>query len=165
MLYVPCTLANQNTRTLFTSKAGLDHAKDLVSSYKQGKIQSMTPELWQAKKIVDSTLHPGKSFWLARTLVITNIDRHWRTCFSPLPHVILRPVEFGRDSWYAHPKSLNHGHSRLANYQPIAQRRHQFVKRKQVIAHLDLDHGPVILSRCWRKLQCRSRSECSRTET
>ncbi|KAF4547555.1 Tricarboxylate carrier-like protein [Elsinoe fawcettii] len=45
-------------RTLFTSQAGLEHAKSLVSSYKQGKIQHMTPDLWEAKKIVDSTLHP-----------------------------------------------------------------------------------------------------------
>ena len=46
-------------RTLFTSSLGLEHAKALVTSYKQGKVQAMTPELWQAKKIVDSTLHPG----------------------------------------------------------------------------------------------------------
>ncbi|KAG9600798.1 sideroflexin-5, partial [Aureobasidium melanogenum] len=45
-------------RTLFTSSAGLEHAKDLVTSYKQGKIQSMTPELWKAKKVIDATLHP-----------------------------------------------------------------------------------------------------------
>jgi hypothetical protein len=48
-----------NNRTLFTSSAGLEHAKDLVTSYKQGKIQSMTPELWKAKKVIDATLHPG----------------------------------------------------------------------------------------------------------
>lgn len=30
----------------------------MVSSYKRGEQRSMTPELWQAKKIVDSTLHP-----------------------------------------------------------------------------------------------------------
>ncbi|KAJ9667199.1 Sideroflexin FSF1 [Coniosporium apollinis] len=45
-------------RTLFTSKAALEHAKQLVSSYKQGKIRDITPELWKAKKIIDSTLHP-----------------------------------------------------------------------------------------------------------
>ncbi|ORY13859.1 sideroflexin-5 [Clohesyomyces aquaticus] len=45
-------------RTLLTSSAGLEHAKQLVTSYKQGKIQDMTPELWTAKKIIDSTLHP-----------------------------------------------------------------------------------------------------------
>ncbi|KAI9806584.1 MAG: hypothetical protein M1825_006040 [Sarcosagium campestre] len=45
-------------RTLFVSKSGLEHAKTLVSSYKQGQISQMTPELWSAKKIVDSTLHP-----------------------------------------------------------------------------------------------------------
>ncbi|KAK4505787.1 hypothetical protein PRZ48_003752 [Zasmidium cellare] len=45
-------------RTLFTSKTGLEHAKSLITQYKQGKIREMTPELWKAKKIVDSTLHP-----------------------------------------------------------------------------------------------------------
>ncbi|KAI4086235.1 MAG: hypothetical protein LQ344_007727 [Seirophora lacunosa] len=45
-------------RTLFVSDAGLENAKGLVSSYKQGQVQSMTPDLWKAKKIVDSTLHP-----------------------------------------------------------------------------------------------------------
>ncbi|KAF2148271.1 mitochondrial transporter fsf1 [Myriangium duriaei CBS 260.36] len=45
-------------RTLFTSTAGLEHAKSLIISYKQGKLHAMTPELWQAKKTVDSTLHP-----------------------------------------------------------------------------------------------------------
>lgn len=29
-----------------------------MTQYKQGQLPSMTPELWQAKKIVDSTLHP-----------------------------------------------------------------------------------------------------------
>ncbi|KAL2112677.1 hypothetical protein VUR80DRAFT_6833 [Thermomyces stellatus] len=45
-------------RTLFAGKAGLERAKELVVDYKQGRIQQMTPQLWQAKKIVDSTLHP-----------------------------------------------------------------------------------------------------------
>ncbi|KAI4236684.1 MAG: hypothetical protein LQ352_007983 [Teloschistes flavicans] len=45
-------------RTLFVSSAGLESAKSLVSAYKQGHVQTMTPELWRAKKTVDSTLHP-----------------------------------------------------------------------------------------------------------
>ncbi|USW53429.1 Putative tricarboxylate/iron carrier [Septoria linicola] len=45
-------------RTLFTSSTGLENAKTLITQYKQGKIQQMTPELWTAKKVVDSTLHP-----------------------------------------------------------------------------------------------------------
>jgi len=49
-----------NGRTLFVSSTGLENAKNLLSAYKQGQIKSMTPELWKAKKIVDSTLHPGK---------------------------------------------------------------------------------------------------------
>ena len=30
-----------------------------MAEYKLGKRNGMTPELWQAKKVVDSTLHPG----------------------------------------------------------------------------------------------------------
>ncbi|KAK5110443.1 putative alpha-isopropylmalate carrier [Meristemomyces frigidus] len=45
-------------RTLFTSSQGLQQAKDLLVQYKKGSIQHMTPELWTAKKVVDSTLHP-----------------------------------------------------------------------------------------------------------
>ncbi|KAE9965858.1 hypothetical protein EG328_009327 [Venturia inaequalis] len=44
--------------TLFTTNAGLENAKQLVSAYKQGKIRDMNKELWTAKKIIDSTLHP-----------------------------------------------------------------------------------------------------------
>ncbi|OCT50190.1 putative transport protein fsf1 [Cladophialophora carrionii] len=45
-------------RTLFVSSSGLENAKKLVTSYKTGQAKVMTPEIWQAKKIVDSTLHP-----------------------------------------------------------------------------------------------------------
>ncbi|RII12866.1 sideroflexin-5 [Alternaria sp. MG1] len=46
-------------RTLLTSSASLENAKKLVTAYKTGKIPDMTPELWNAKKIIDSTIHPG----------------------------------------------------------------------------------------------------------
>ncbi|KAI0425318.1 Tricarboxylate/iron carrier [Xylaria sp. FL1042] len=45
-------------RTLFVGKDGLDRAKKLVTAYKQGETTKITPELWNAKKIIDSTLHP-----------------------------------------------------------------------------------------------------------
>lgn len=45
--------------TLFAGAAGLENAKQLVARYKQGELTEMTPELWKAKKIVDSTIHPG----------------------------------------------------------------------------------------------------------
>ena len=48
-------------RTLFVSAAGLENAKKLVTSYKTGEAKVMTPEIWNAKKVVDSTLHPGKT--------------------------------------------------------------------------------------------------------
>lgn len=44
---------------LLVSSSGLEQAKRLISSYKQNHIADMTPELWRAKKVVDSTLHPG----------------------------------------------------------------------------------------------------------
>lgn len=53
-------------RTLLTGSSGLEHAKGLVSAYKQGKIAHMTPELWTAKKVIDSTLHPGALLLLLR---------------------------------------------------------------------------------------------------
>lgn len=46
-------------RTLLVGGAGLENAKSLIKAYKQGEIREMRPELWNAKKIVDSTLHPG----------------------------------------------------------------------------------------------------------
>ena len=56
-------------RTLLVNQQGLEHAKNLVAAYKQGKIRDMNAELWKAKKIVDSTLHPGwycKWHWTRR---------------------------------------------------------------------------------------------------
>ncbi|KAJ5725056.1 Tricarboxylate/iron carrier [Penicillium malachiteum] len=45
-------------RTLLAGSAGLESAKGLIAQYKQNKIPAMTPDLWQAKKVVDATLHP-----------------------------------------------------------------------------------------------------------
>lgn len=54
------TSANHgDDRTLFTSSAGLEKAKSMITDYKQGRTAEMTPELWTAKKTIDSTLHPG----------------------------------------------------------------------------------------------------------
>lgn len=47
-------------RTLLVSSTGLEQSKSLIGRYKQGDIKDMTPDLWHAKKVVDSTLHPGK---------------------------------------------------------------------------------------------------------
>lgn len=46
-------------RTLLAGSSGLEAAKRLVTEFKTGKLERMTPELWHAKKVVDSTLHPG----------------------------------------------------------------------------------------------------------
>lgn len=43
---------------LLTTTASLNEAKKLISEYKNGVQTTMTPELWHAKKILDSTVHP-----------------------------------------------------------------------------------------------------------
>jgi hypothetical protein len=46
-------------RTLLATSKDLDYSKALLTKYKTGEIKEMNEELWRAKKIVDSTLHPG----------------------------------------------------------------------------------------------------------
>lgn len=48
-------------RTLLVGKTGLEQAKQAIMLYKQGHTKEITPDLWKAKKVVDSTLHPGLS--------------------------------------------------------------------------------------------------------
>ncbi|KAK9452180.1 Tricarboxylate/iron carrier [Limtongia smithiae] len=43
---------------LLVTKKDLDESTALVSKYKNGEISKMTPQLWHAKKVLDSTLHP-----------------------------------------------------------------------------------------------------------
>ncbi|OBT55730.1 hypothetical protein VE04_03921, partial [Pseudogymnoascus sp. 24MN13] len=45
-------------RMLLISKKGLEDSKELIASYKLGKVAHMSPELWHAKKVVDATIHP-----------------------------------------------------------------------------------------------------------
>ncbi|KAH6636063.1 Tricarboxylate/iron carrier [Chaetomium tenue] len=52
------TMGITDPSTLLVGSAGLEQAKNALIAYKQGHVNSMTPELWRAKKIVDSTLHP-----------------------------------------------------------------------------------------------------------
>lgn len=43
---------------LLNTKKDVEHAKRLIWDYANGVIPSMTPELWKAKRILDSQLHP-----------------------------------------------------------------------------------------------------------
>lgn len=93
---------------MFVSSAGLDKAKQLVSAYKQNHVPAMTSELWHAKKVVDSTLHPGSytssPFPFLRSHS-TDRSRHRRAGLPPLPHVQLCPVQLGRHCGYAYARS------------------------------------------------------------
>jgi hypothetical protein len=52
-------LTIEQTRTLLASTQALNQARDLLISYKTGNIKEMNDDLWKAKKLVDSTIHPG----------------------------------------------------------------------------------------------------------
>ncbi|GMG39624.1 unnamed protein product [Ambrosiozyma monospora] len=52
-----CAEISDPTMLLSTSK-DIEHAKRLIWDYKNGVIPEMTPELWRAKKILDSSIHP-----------------------------------------------------------------------------------------------------------
>lgn len=67
--------ADYGHSTLFTTNAGLENAKQLISAYKQGKIRDMNKELWTAKKIIDSTLHPGTAVYFRTEHSPTNAIR------------------------------------------------------------------------------------------
>lgn len=79
--------------TLFAGTTGLEKAKRLVTEYKTGKIEHMNPELWRAKKIVDSTLHPGTGPYargetytlLERALTNVQIRESRCSCLSACP--------------------------------------------------------------------------------
>ena len=64
-------------RTLFVTSSGLENAKRLITKYKIGEIKAMTPELWWAKKVVDSTLHPGGCLSTQSTILLSATFRLW----------------------------------------------------------------------------------------
>jgi tricarboxylate carrier len=43
---------------LFTTSKHLGDAKKLISDYRNGQFKELTPEFWNAKKVLDSTVHP-----------------------------------------------------------------------------------------------------------
>jgi hypothetical protein len=88
---------------LFVSSSGLENAKKAITAYKKGDVKEMSPELWRAKQIVDSTLHPGTSFVLQGYTDIANVvHRHRRASVSPIPNVQLRPLEPRRHGRHAY---------------------------------------------------------------
>jgi hypothetical protein len=109
-------------RTLLVSKDGLEHAKSLIASYKLGKIQQMNSELWQAKKVVDSTLHPGTLVFEGEQPQILIEYRYWRTGLPAFQDVLLRLVKLDRHCRHAHARTSgthaqpNPPNSRANNY-------------------------------------------------
>lgn len=137
---MPARLVLTLSRTLFITKDGLEDAKKLIAAYKQGEIKEMNERLWKAKKIVDSTLHPG-----CRNLVlkfISNIYRYGRACLSTIPDVMLRDFQSSSYCWNAYSisrrqyiptHSLYHKtdfnvdswYSALANHKSVIECRYQ----------------------------------------
>ncbi len=164
-------------RTLLTSSAGLENAKQLVTAYKTGKMREMTPELWQAKKIIDSTIHPGNFVYETRGLLNAMLiqpktpdsqssclfECHasflltWssrRACSHPVSEYVTfytqSPILILIDCW----------NGSMASHQSIAQCSHQFLKREQVDSVNYSHHCQVILSGRRRFVWCSTRSQC-----
>jgi hypothetical protein len=168
-------------RTLLTSKAGLEHARQLVLSYKLGKIKDMNPELWRAKKVIDSTLHPG----MPRSLLVAigrrktdrRFYRHRLTSPSPLPNVLLCHVQPRSDSRHAYawsrctrspstpiPSSTLtiltvERNLSLANNKPVAKCSHKQRKRQQIHASFHTKDNTIIPASSQRIVFCSSRSK------
>lgn len=51
------------------SSQQLEYSKQILTQYKMGQVKEMNDDLWKAKKIVDSTLHPGTLTQLEMSLV------------------------------------------------------------------------------------------------
>lgn len=66
--------AISDPRTLFVSNDELESAKNLIAAYRQGSIRDLDERVWKAKKIVDSTLHPGHLSPSTDTFVLMVID-------------------------------------------------------------------------------------------
>ncbi|KAF2461921.1 Tricarboxylate/iron carrier [Lineolata rhizophorae] len=94
-------------RTLFVSHAGLEQAKQTVAAYKQGKIPEMTNDVWKAKKIVDSTLHPdtGQPVFLPFRMSCFVLSNLVVTAGMLTPNL----GTFGTVAWQVTNQSLNVG--------------------------------------------------------
>lgn len=60
---------------LLNTKKDIEESKSLVSAYKNGKIPNMTPELWHAKLVLDSTIHPGEILYHLGNLIFVLLTR------------------------------------------------------------------------------------------
>ncbi len=77
----------------------------MITGYKLGKIQHMNADLWHAKKVVDSTLHPGTVALEGEQPWGLIECRYRRTCPSSLQNVMLCTVKFGGHCGHAHTRT------------------------------------------------------------
>lgn len=142
--YLQLLLTGHCIRTLLVSNGGLESAKDLLTAYKQGKIGEMNGDLWNAKKVVDSTLHPGtyEDSKYEESIVVNYIFRYGRASFPPIQNVKLCSIKLGGHSWNADSWNgcelvlvlfllgllltpsvcIEYGDTTLANHKPVPQR-------------------------------------------
>ena len=132
-------------RTLFVGSRGLEEAKNLLISYKQGQIKHMTPDLWRAKKIVDSTLHPdtGEPVFLPFRMSCFVLSNLVVTAGMLTPNLGVRSSPRQHNSLLTSPSDPRH--NSLASRQPVPERRHQLLQRKQILPPLLVQDRPVLL--------------------
>lgn len=138
----------------------------------------MTPEIWQAKKVVDSTLHPGNilpklcSHCLRLTLTDTGqpVFLPFRMSCFVISNLIVTAGMLTPGLQVFHPLNIpqspnanektDNRHPTLANNQSIPQRRHQQRQRKQINPPLDLQNSSILPPRRLSLLLRRPRPEC-----
>lgn len=134
---------------LLVSNKELERSKEILGKYKKGEIADMSPELWRAKKVVDSTIHPdtGEAVLLPfrmSAFVLTNLVV---TAGMLTPGLgVSLPFQNNRDGWRL-MNEIDDRHLTLANSQPISQRSHQSRQRQQIRAPLHLPNRNLILPR------------------
>lgn len=147
---------------LLVSKKELDHSKEILGKYQKGEIADISPELWRAKKVMDSTIHPdtGEAVLLPfrmSAFVLTNLVVT-AGMLTPGLGVSSLPFRYNRNGWRL-MNVTDDRHITLANSQPIPQCRHQSRQRQQIRAPLYLPNRNLILP---RRRRCIFR--CSRPE-
>jgi len=144
------------------SSSGLENAKQLESNYKQGQIKEMSPDLWKAKKVIDSTLHPdtGQPVFLPFRMSCFVISNLVVTAGMLTPNLSVRHPSFAQLRLTHNTDSRN---SWLADNKPISQRRHQLCQRQQVLPSFHPHTSHLIHPRriCLLHRSTRSQLSCS----
>jgi hypothetical protein len=130
-------------------------------------MKEMTPELWKAKKIVDSTLHPdtGEPVFLPFRMSCFVLSNLVVTVGMLTPNLgvcslLAQFLQCGRLTAVVEQRN-----DRVADRQPVSERGDQLLQLEQVLAPVLVQDREVVLPRRRRVLRCGRGVEQPRTPT